>query len=124
MITGMVSDGPIFFNAQKKLLSCHKQLLSSSAFLSMNSILPEPPIPPDTFLLVNPDDHNALVPADADEFVYGADSPAGQLAEQDHAFDVVVLQQADIGPHLSNGAHVHHHYIFHLREFVLVEPTA
>lgn len=102
----------------------HKHLLSSSAFLSMNSIVIEPTTSPDTFLFVHSYDHNALVPADADEFVYGTNASPGQLTEEDHAFDVVVLQQADIGSHFSNGPNIDHHYIFHLREFMLVESTA
>lgn len=102
----------------------HKHPLSSSAFLSTNLILIEPTISPGTFLLVNSDDHDAFIPADPDEFVYGTNPSPGQLTEEDHALDVVVLQQADIGPHFSNGPNIDHHYIFHLGEFMLVESTA
>lgn len=77
-----------------------------------------------TFLLVDSDDDDALVAADADELVDGADTSAGQLAQEDHALDVVVLQQADVGPHLGDRPHVHHHDVVHLREPVLVKPTA
>lgn len=90
----------------------------------MNSFLAEPTTTADTFLFVNSYDHDALVPADADEFVYGADASPGQLAQEDHALDVVVLQEADVGSHLSNGPNIDHHHIFHLWEFVLVESTA
>lgn len=77
-----------------------------------------------TLLLVYSDDHHAFIASDADEFVDGPNASAGQLAQQDHALDVVVLQQTDIRAHLSDGANVHHHHILHLREAMLVEPTA
>lgn len=77
-----------------------------------------------TLLFVYTDDHHTLIAADADELVDGADPPTRQLAEQDHALDVVVLQQADVGPHLGDGAHVHHDHVLHLWEPVLVEATA
>lgn len=46
---------------------------------------------PLTFLLIHSDDDHTLVASDPDEFVDGADTSARQLAQQDHAFDVVVL---------------------------------
>lgn len=76
-----------------------------------------------TLLLVHSDDDHALVATDADEFVDGADSPTRQLAEEDHALDVVVLQQADVGAHLGDGPDVHHDDVIHLWEPVLVEAT-
>ena len=51
--------------------------------------------------------------------VDGADTSTRQLAEEDHALDVVVLQEADVGAHLGDGPHVHHHDILHLGEPVL-----
>lgn len=91
----------------------------NEAMIRATSLLPSL-----TLLFVYSDDHHALVAADADELVDGADAPAGQLAQQDHALDVVVLQEADVGAHLGDGAHVHHHHILHLWEPVLVESTA
>lgn len=76
-----------------------------------------------TLLLVHSDDDHAFVATDADEFVDGADSPTRQLAEEDHALDVVVLQQADVGAHLGDGPDVHHDDVIHLWEPVLVEAT-
>lgn len=77
-----------------------------------------------TFLFVHSDNHDTLVASDADKFVDGADATAWELTQQDHSLDVVVLQQADVSAHLSDGAYVHHHHILHLRETVLVKPTA
>lgn len=77
-----------------------------------------------TFLFVNSDDDDALVAADADELVDGADTSPRQLAQEDHALDVVVLQEANVGPHLGDWPHVHHDDILHLWEPVLVKPTA
>ena len=53
-----------------------------------------------TFVLVDPDDDDALVASDPDQLVDGADTPARQLTQQDHALDVVVLQQVDVRAHL------------------------
>lgn len=77
-----------------------------------------------TLLFVYSDDDHALVAAYADELVDGADTSTRQLAQEDHALDVVVLQKADVGAHLSDGPHVHHHDILHLWEPVLVKSTA
>lgn len=77
-----------------------------------------------TLLLVHSDDDHTLVTTDADELVDGADTSTRQLTQENHAFDVVVLQQADIGAHLSDGPHVDHHHVLHLWEPVLVEATA
>lgn len=53
-----------------------------------------------TFLLIHTNDHHAFIASDPDEFVDGSDSSSGELAEQDHSLDVVVLQQAHISAHL------------------------
>ena len=81
-------------------------------------------LPALTLLFVDSDDDHTLVAAYADELVDGADTSTGQLAQEDHALDVVVLQKADVGAHLSDGPHVHHHNIIHLWEPVLVKSTA
>lgn len=77
-----------------------------------------------TLLFVYSDDDHALVAAYADELVDGADTSTWQLAQEDHALDVVVLQKADVGAHLGDGPHVHHYNILHLWEPVLVKSTA
>jgi len=59
-------------------------------------------------LLVDADDHDDLVLADADELVDAADAAAAQLAQQDQALDVVVLEQLHVGAHLRDVLHVHH----------------
>lgn len=80
---------------------------------------PDPLKPHLTLLFVHSDDHHALIASDPNELVDGADTLTWQLAQQDHALNVVVLQQTD-----GDGAHVPHQHILHLREPVLVEPTA
>ena len=45
-----------------------------------------------TLLLVDTEDDDDFVAADADEFLDGADAPPRELGEQDHALDVVVLE--------------------------------
>jgi len=55
-----------------------------------------------TFVLINPDNNYTLVSADADQFVDGTDTTPRQLAEQYHAFNVIVLQQMDVCTHVGN----------------------
>lgn len=81
-------------------------------------------LPALTLLFVHSDDDHAFIATYADELVDGADTSTWQLTQEDHALDVVVLQKADIGAHLGDGPHVHHHYILHLWEPVLVKSTA
>ena len=76
-----------------------------------------------TLGLVHPDDDHAFVPPDTHQFVDGTNAPPRQLAQHDHALDVVVLKQAYIRAHLRDGAHVHHHHVFQLRITMLVKPT-
>ena len=53
-------------------------------------------------LLVDSQDDDNLVPADADQLLDTSDASSRQLAEQDHAVDVVVLEQFDVCAHLGN----------------------
>ena len=76
-----------------------------------------------TLLFVHSDDHHTLVATYADELVDGADASTRQFTQEDHALNVVVLQKAYIGAHLSDGAHIDHHHILHFWEPVLIEPT-
>lgn len=48
-----------------------------------------------TLLLVDSQHNDDLVSSDTDEFLDGSDTSSGQFAEQDHAVDVVVLEQLD-----------------------------
>lgn len=55
-----------------------------------------------TFLFVDPQHDNDLVPSNTDELLDGPDTSSGQLREQDHAVDVVILEELDVGPHLGD----------------------
>ena len=74
-------------------------------------------------LLVNPDHHNGLCSSDPDQFVDTPDSSPAQLGQQDHALDVVVLQQVDVGAHVRDRTDVDHHHVVDLGVLLLVEPT-
>lgn len=76
------------------------------------------------FFFIHTDHHHTFVAPDPDEFVDGSDSSSGELTEQDHPLDVVVLQQTHIGAHLCYRSDIDHHHIFHLWKPVLVESTA
>ena len=73
--------------------------------------------------LINPDDDNGFRPSHPDQLVYAPDSPPAQLRQQDHALDVVVLQQVDVRPHVGDRADVHHHHVIDLRVLLLVKTT-
>jgi hypothetical protein len=55
-----------------------------------------------TLLLVDAQHDDDLVAADADELLDAADAPPRQLGEEDHAVDVVVLEELDVGAHLGD----------------------
>lgn len=55
-----------------------------------------------TFLFINPQHDNNLVPSNTDKLLDGPDTSPGQLGEQDHAVDVVVLEELDVGAHLGD----------------------
>ena len=90
-----------------------------------------------TFFLVHAQDDDDLVPADSDQLLDRSDTTTGEFREQDHSFDVVVLElmslfifslahcsrriraaklgvtkegthQFDIGTHLGNLPDLHH----------------
>ena len=73
--------------------------------------------------LINPDDNDRFRPPHPDQLVYASDSPPAQLRQQDHPLDVVVLQQVDVRPHVSDRADVHHHHVVDLRVLLLVKTT-
>ena len=70
-----------------------------------------------------PDDNDWLCSSDSDQLVDGPDSSSGQLGEEDHALDVVVLQQMDVRAHVGDGPDVDHDHVLHFRELLLVEST-
>ena len=47
----------------------------------------------------------------------------GELREQDHALDVVILEQVDVGSHVSDGPDVDHHNVVYLGKLLLVKST-
>ena len=76
-----------------------------------------------TLVLVDPHDDDGLSFAHSDELVDGADAPPGELGQQDHALDVVILEQADVGAHLRDLTHRHHHHVVDLGKFLRVKAA-
>lgn len=76
-----------------------------------------------TLLAVHPEDHHRLLPAHLYEAADAPDPAAGEFREQNHPLDVVVLQQGDVGSHVGDVLHLHHHRHVHLRVLGLVHPT-
>ena len=76
-----------------------------------------------TLFLVDTEDHDGLDAADLDEAADAANTTAGELREQDHALDVVVLQKRHVRPHVGDVLHLNHHRHVHLRVPRLVHTT-
>ena len=70
-----------------------------------------------------PDDNHRFCSSDTDELVDRTDTTSGQFGEKDHALNVVVFQQMDVGAHVGDRPHVDHDHVLHFRELLLVEPT-
>lgn len=54
-----------------------------------------------TFVFINTDDHNDFVVPNPNQLLHAPDPTPRQLAEQDHAVDVIVLEQLDVDAHFS-----------------------
>src|ERR1700761_8719314 len=76
-----------------------------------------------TLLLVDSEDNHHLVLADTDELLDRTDTTSGQFTEQDHALNVVVLEQLHVSTHLGNLTHVHHDEIIDLGELARIHAT-
>jgi hypothetical protein len=55
-----------------------------------------------TLLFVHTEHHNNLVATNSDELLDTSDTSSRQLREQNHAVDVVILQELNIGTHLGD----------------------
>jgi hypothetical protein len=55
-----------------------------------------------TFLLVHAEHNDDLVATDSDKLLDTADTPSREFGEQDHAIDVVVLEELHVGSHIGN----------------------
>lgn len=66
------------------------------------------------FLLVDPEDHDGLDSAHLDEAADTSNPTAGELREENHALDVVVLEKRDVGAHVGDVLDLDHHRHVHL----------
>ena len=76
----------------KPLLTLHDILGRHAPFREINIAL----------FFVNAEDDDDFIAADTDEFLDGSDAPPGELREEDHAVDVVVFEEFDVGAHFGN----------------------
>jgi hypothetical protein len=95
------------------VLACVRLLLGDPALGEVDVAL----------VAVDTEHDGGLLAADLDEGGDGADSTAGQLGEEDHALDVVVLQEGDVRAHVGDVLHLDHHRRVHLGEPRLVHPA-
>uniref|UniRef100_A0A7C8YHN6 Uncharacterized protein n=1 Tax=Opuntia streptacantha TaxID=393608 RepID=A0A7C8YHN6_OPUST len=87
-------------------------------FLTLSDILLRNPTLAEidvTLLLINPKHHHRLNPADSDETVDTPNPTAREFREKNHAFDVVVLKQGDVGAHVGYVLDLYHNRHVHLR---------
>jgi hypothetical protein len=74
-------------------------------------------------LLVDTQHYHNLVAAHTNELLDGTDTSAGKFGEQNHAVDVVVLQQLDVGAHLGDLLNVDHNEAIDLWKAIFVEAA-
>lgn len=55
-----------------------------------------------TLLFVHTEHHDNLIATNSDELLDTSDTSSRQLREQNHAVDVVILQELNIGTHLGD----------------------
>jgi len=61
-----------------------------------------------TFIFINPQYNNNLIPPHSNQFLNTPDTSPGQLAQQNHAIDIIILQQLNICAHFGNLADIDH----------------
>ena len=76
-----------------------------------------------TFGFIYSYNHHALISSYSDKFIDGADASSREFAQHDHPFNVVVLQEHDVGTHLRYRANIYHHNVLKFGVAVLVEST-
>jgi len=57
---------------------------------------------PRTLLLVDTQHDDDLVAANANKLLDRADASPGQLGKQNHAVDVIILEELDVGSHVGD----------------------
>jgi len=72
---------------------------------------------------VDAEDHDGFLAADLEERGDGADAAARELGEEKHAFDVVVLEEGNVGAHVHDVLHLDHHRHVHLGILGLVHAA-
>ena len=74
-------------------------------------------------LLVDSQHDDDLVAANADQLLDAPNTPPRQLGEEDHAVDVVVLEELDVCSHLGDLHDLDHNKALQLRVLLLVKPA-
>ena len=74
-------------------------------------------------LLVDAEHHDGLDAADLDEAADAPNAAAGELGEENHALDVVVLEERDVGAAVGHALDLDHHRLVDLRVPRLVHPA-
>lgn len=83
----------------------------------LNILLGNPPLAEIdvSLLLVDTKDHDGLDAADLDEAADAANTAPRELGEEDHALDVVVLEEGHVRAHVGDVLHLYHYRRVHLR---------
>lgn len=74
-------------------------------------------------LAINTENHDRLLAANLDETANAADTAAGELGEEDHALNVVVLEEGDVCAHVGDVLHLDHDGHVDLGVLGLVHPA-
>ncbi|KAH3661671.1 hypothetical protein OGAPHI_006521 [Ogataea philodendri] len=76
-----------------------------------------------SLVLVDSQHDRDFVSSHSYKFLDGSNTSSGQFRQQNHTFNIVVFEQLDVGPHLSDLLDVDHHHLVHLGVLVFVESA-
>ena len=76
-----------------------------------------------SLLLINPKDHHGLDASHLDQATHTMNPTPRELGEEDHALNVVVLEQVDIRAHVEDVIDLNHHRHVHFRVLHFVHAT-
>ena len=76
-----------------------------------------------TFFLIYSQYNDDFISSNSDKFVDTSDPSSGEFTEKDHAFDVVVFEQFDVGAHFCDLTNLHDDEFVDCWELVFIEAT-
>ena len=76
-----------------------------------------------SLLLINPKDYHGLDASHLDQATHAMNPTPRELGEEEHALNVVVLEQVDVRAHVGNVIDLNHHRHVHFRALHFVHAA-